>query len=604
MPVGAGPLCMNGFLHRLRTRRVVQWGLAYLAGAWVTLQVMDVLGELFGWSLPLQRTLFALLVVGFFAAVVVAWFHGEHGQQRVSALEGVLLAGLFGVAGLTAALTSPWRVDPDPDAAGSAAAGLPLPGLPAAAGDDRPSVAVLPFRDLGSAADRTYFADGVHEEIIAQLTRIRGLKVISRTSTMGYRETDRTVGQIAAELGVGAILEGSVRHAGDSVRITATLVDARRDEPVWSESYDRATEEIFAIQEDVARAVVRGLSASLTPEESRRLSRPLAESVTAYELHLLSRHQFRRFGPEGLARALELAERALEEDSTFASAWMMVGRASMVMALGHAGVGDSPEDEMERARAALRQALRLDPGLAEARAALALILGTWDYDLDGALLESRAAVESAPGDAIAAEIHGMLLSTVGRDEEAIASVRRAVGLDPLAPVIASNLGWIYLNARRFEEALEQARRALELESDFHDALTLVGRTSIRIGRFAEAVEAYRRGAEVSGDNPEDLGGLAHALARAGDREGAREVLGRLLERSRREFVPPLHVGYAYLGLGDDERALEWFARGVDERGGWTVWLPRYPEAAHLHGDPRFRGLVDRMGLVRLIAPPP
>lgn len=593
---------MSSLLRRLGDRKLIQWALAYLAGAWLVLQVMDVLGELFEWSLGIQRTIFFLLVAGFFAVLVVAWFHGERGHQRVSGLEVLALAGVFAVTGVALAVFPVGETDapgttPAATVESPAAAGTPdeVGGLP--------SLAVLPFRDLRPDTDRSYFADGIHEEIIAQLARIRNLKVISRTSVMRYRDTDRPVQEIARELGVGAVLEGGVRYAGDSVRITTTLVDAARDEPLWSQTYDEESSAIFAIQENVARQIVRALEATLTADESRRLEREGPASLSAYELYLLSRHNFHEFGPEGLERSVELAERAIAEDSTFARGWLALGRGSMVTALGHAGVGESPEDEMQRARSALQRALALDPDLVEARAALALILATYDYDLPGALRESGVAVETAPGDATTVEIRALILSTVGRDDEAIALARRAVELDPLAPVISSNLGWVLLNARQFEEAVAQAQRALAAEPDFHDALTLLGRAGIRTGRFDDAIAAYRRGAEVSGDNPEDLGGLVHALSRAGERESAREVLGRLLERSRNEFVPPLHVGYAYLGLGEDDEALTWFERGVEERGGWSVWLPRYPEAAHLHGDPRFRRLVARMGLTELLTEP-
>ena len=594
---------MSSLFRRLTQRKLVQWAIAYLAGAWFALQVMDILGELFDWPLSLQRGFFFLLVLGFFAALVVAWFHGERGHQKVTKLEVVVLAGVVCVVSLGYWLLRDRGGDPRGEA------GAPGPAQIVAGGgagdlDRRPSVAVLPFRDLSPGGDQAYFADGVHEEIIAQLSRIRSLKVISRTSVMRYGEGDRTVAQIAEELGVASILEGGVRHDGDSVRITATLIDAARDESLWSAVYGRGMAEIFAIQEDVAREIVEALSATLTSDESRRLERQPTESLTAYELYLLSRYSFHEFGPAGLARSVDLAGRALVEDSTFALAWTALGQSLMVTALGHGEVGDSPDDEIRGARAALARALALDPHLAEARSTLALILATHDYDWETALRESAMAVESAPGNAAVAEARGLILSTAGLDEEAIAAGRRAVELDPLAPVISSNLGWIYLNAGRFAEAVEQGKRSLELEPDFHDALTLLGRAAIRTGRFADAAAFYRRGAEVTGDNPEDLGGLVHALARGGDREGARQVLGGLLQRSRNEFVPPLHIGYAYLGLGEDDEALRSFEQAVEEGGGWNVWLPRYPEARHLHGHPRFRSLVSRMGLTHLLEPSP
>lgn len=594
---------VSSLFRHLTQRKLVQWAIAYLAGAWFALQVMDILGELFDWPLPLQQGFFFLLVLGFFAALVVAWFHGERGHQKVTRLEVLVLAGVICAVGLGYALLRGGGPDP------SGEVGLPGPTQAVDDGgatdpDRRPSVAVLPFRDLSPEGDRAYFADGVHEEIITQLSQIRNLKVISRTSVMRYAAWDRTVAQIAEELGVASILEGGVRHDGDSVRITATLIDAHRDEPLWSAVYGRGMAEIFAIQEDVAREIVQALSATLTSDESRRLERQPVESLTAYELYLLSRYSFHKFGPTELARSVELARRAVAEDSTFALAWTALGRSLMVTALGHSEVGDSPDDEIQGARAALVRALALDPHQAEARSALALIVATHDYDWETALRESARAVESAPGDAIAAEVHGLILSTAGRDQEAIAAGRRAVELDPLAPVISSNLGWVYLNAGRFSDAVEQGRRSLALEPDFHDALTLLGRAAIRTGRFVDAAAFYRRGAEVTGDNPEDLGGLAHALARGGDPEGARQVLGRLLERSRNEFVPPLHIGYAYLGLGEDAEALRYFERAVEEGGGWSVWLPRYPEARHLHGHPQFRRLVGRMGLTHLLQPSP
>lgn len=585
----------ESFLQSLRERHIVRWALGYLAGAWVVLQVVDILAELFSWSLALQRVGFYLLVGGFFVALVLAWFHGGPGRQRVRPMEIGLLFAVAGGTVLPIALLPRAGVT-GPETTAERGVGA----APAPSDDTRPAVAILPFRSGGGAGEPSYFADGIHEEIISQLARIQGVKVISRSSVMRYTSLDRTTREIADELGVGAILDGSVRQVDENVRITVTMTDPWTDESLWSDTYERELSEIFAIQEDVARQVVRALSATLTPEEDRELERRPTENLSAYDYYLLSRDAYRRLEGRELPASVEFAHKAIEADSSFAKGWLSLGRASMVMALGHAGVGDSPADEMDVARMALQRALDLDPGLAEAGAAMALILTTWDYDTERALEEARRAVAVAPSDAIAHEILGLVLTTLGRDDEAIAVSRKAADLGPSTSIIASNLGWVYLNAERYDEAIEEAHRALELDPDFHDPLMLLGKAYIRTGRFEDAVDWYRQGMEIFDESAENMAGMVHALARAGRPDEARQLLGRLLARTEEAFVPPLHVGYAYLGLDENEEAIDWFERGVEQRGGWTVWLPRYPEARRLHGDPRFRALIRRMGLESML----
>ena len=401
---------MSSFLQRLRERKLFQWALAYLAGAWLVLQLMEVTAEPFGWPLALQRGITILLVVGLFVALVVAWYHGEKGRQRVSGPELLMIAALLAIAAILLTIVRPKAETPT------------TPYAVVAVEGEKPAVAVLPFDNFSPNPDDAYFADGMHEEIIRQLSRISGSKVISRTSVMQYREERPPARQIAQDLGVGFLLEGSARKAEDQVRLTVQLIDAMRDEHVWADDYDRdlTVAHLFAIQDDVARQVAASLAARLSPEESRRIETQPTDNLAAYELYMLGRYHFhtrRTTGREGLERAAEFFRRAIEADSGFALAYSglanLCAPRRFYWRYEPAASPSARRSEIQAADSAAAwaagRAVALDSASAEAHTALGIVLTYIEHDWEEAEREFLTAIQINPGYVTAYNFYGDLL---------------------------------------------------------------------------------------------------------------------------------------------------------------------------------------------------
>ncbi|MCJ7630510.1 MAG: hypothetical protein MUO50_19215, partial [Longimicrobiales bacterium] len=353
------------FLQRLKERKLVQWAVAYLAGAWVLFEVTDAVGS--RWNLPdaLFQSLFVVLAVGFFVALVLAWYHGEKGRQRVSGPELLMVAALLVVAGVALSLLPPSNEAPLPPADSFAE----RPGIP----DDRPSLAALPFANLSSDEEDVYLAAGIHEEVIAQLSKIGGLRVVSRTSVMGYREPEQNIRQIAADLGVGAVLEGSVQKVLDRVRVTVQLIDAVTDEHLWAGSFDReiTLENLLDIQAEVARQIAGALQTELTIEERALVGARYTENLAAYQAYLRGRYfqKLPHYSEEDVVRASGEFLRAVELDSTFALAWMELANAHAQEVFYWT---DASDERREMARVAAERAMNLDSPAPEVRLALGL----------------------------------------------------------------------------------------------------------------------------------------------------------------------------------------------------------------------------------------
>jgi len=425
---------MSSFLQRLKQRKLFQWALAYLAGAWLVLQAMEVTAEPFGWPLALQRGVTILLVVGFLVALVLAWYHGEQGRQRVSGPELLMIAALLAIAAILLAI-----LRPEVEAPATPYAGLPVDG-------EKPAIAVLPFDNFSPNPDDAYFADGMHDEIITQLSRISALKVISRTSVMQYRDERRPVRNIAAALSVNYVLEGSARKAEDRVRLTVQLIDADRDEHVWAEEYDRdlTAAHLFEIQSEVAERVASALAVELTASERERIERHPTESLAAYDLYMLGRYYWNQLSAQGLERAVEYFERALDLDPDFALAYSGLADTYMIQTQGW---GLAPRDVFPKAREAAERALALDSTLAEAHTSLGGVLLFYDWDFEAAEAAFRRAIELNPNYAPAPHWLGISLYSRGRFAEASQAVERALALDPRSTYVKMNVGYLLYVSR-------------------------------------------------------------------------------------------------------------------------------------------------------------
>jgi TolB-like protein/Flp pilus assembly protein TadD len=572
-------------LQRLRERKLVQWALAYLAGAWMVLQVVDLVGNQFAWPAGVMRGTTVLLGVGFFAALILAWYHGEQGRQNVSGPELLMLACVLAVAG--AALTWVSRSDA-PSAANAEINQAAYAGAGDAVSNER-SIAVLPFVDMSAERDQEYFSDGITEEILNALAQVPGLKVSARTSSFYFKGKNLPVREIADRLGVVAVLEGSVRRAGNRVRITAQLIDARRDQHLWSQTFDRELEDIFAVQTEIARTVTDALRVRLaSTAQAPQVERPTGD-MEAYVLYLRGRYHFHRYTEPDLRRSIEHFEQALARDPAYARAW--------------AGLSDSynfladfapPPEVWPRAKEAARRALELDGTLAEAHTVMGSVLLWYEWDFSAAEQAYRRALEL---DARSADIriwYSMLLQALGRHEESLQVAAQAHHLDPLSQWAASQLAFAFYHTGRYEEAITKARRALAWDADQRLSTVLI-RSLWRSGRQAEAIAEAERALEQLGREPMVLTDLAFAYAVGGRPAEARRVLAEVERLPREVYVPPTDLAAVYGALGEVDRAFAALEQAFSDRTAFIIFLNdrRYD---FLRSDPRLGALRRRVGL--------
>jgi eukaryotic-like serine/threonine-protein kinase len=456
-----------------------------------------------------------------------------------------------------------------------------------------PSVAVLPFQNLSTDPENEFFADGITEDVIAQLSKIRSLRVIGRSSVMRFKGRDQSLREIGLTLDVGTLLEGSVRRAGKRVRIVAQLIDAETDRHRWAETYDRDLTDIFAIQTDVALQIAGALEAELTQEERARLRRQPTDDLQAYQLYLQAKHCLTRWTKPGLDQAIRYLNEAISRDPGFALAHATL--AWVYLDMGIAVVGSTPSEEgFERARAAVARALELDPGLAQGHAVLGHLKYVCDYDWAGAEAELKRAIELDPNGGEAYDFYGLMLSALERYDEAIEMQRQAHAVDPLAHRM--DLVTTFLRAGRYDEAMRAVTRVLEVEPELPLAHLTLGWGRMLTGQPAEGIAAMERAVELASDNTIYLAQLGQAYARVGRVDEARDVLARLEELSRRRYVSPYHMAYVHTGLGDYERALDWLERAYEERTGGVFGVKGSFLFAPLRSHPRFLALLRKMNL--------
>jgi serine/threonine-protein kinase len=458
-----------------------------------------------------------------------------------------------------------------------------------------PSVAVLPFLNLSPDPENEYFADGITEDVIAQLSKVGALQVISRTSVMPYKKREQGLREIAARLQVATVLEGSVRRAGDRVRIVAQLIDADSDQHLWTETYDRQLTDIFAIQADVAMKIARALEAELKPDERARIGRVPTRDLEAYQLFLLGRHWFSRYTGEGFRKGLAYFEQAVARDPGFALA-----HTGLALAWTHIGVdpgsGIAPSTEAYRhAQAAVKRALALDAGLGEAHGVQALLKFVCDYDWAGAEEEFRLALELSPGSADLYDHFGWLRGSQGRHDEEFELAKRARELDPMAH--GSDAAAALLRGGRYEEALREATRAVDFDPRSPRGHSTLGWAHLKLGHQEEGLAELDRAVALDPENTLFLGQRGQALAEAGRTADARAVLQRLEQMAKERVVSPYHIAYIHVGLGDHEAALTLLERAFAERSGGIYAIKGSFLFTALHPHPRFIALLRKMNLL-------
>jgi TolB-like protein/DNA-binding winged helix-turn-helix (wHTH) protein/Tfp pilus assembly protein PilF len=453
------------------------------------------------------------------------------------------------------------------------------------------SLAVLPLENLSHDAEQEYFADGMTDDLITDLAKISALRVVSRTSVMQYKGSKKSVPEIARELNVDAVLEGTVARYQDRVRITAQLISADPEKHLWAEKYETNLSDVLTVQDDVAKAVARAIQIKVKPTEQLLLTTPRAVNPEAYEAYLKGRYWASFPTEEHISRSREYFERAIEKDPGYALAW--AGLAAAYTQLSGWGVLPS-QDALPRARAAAEKALELDNSLVDPLVTLAGVKMNYEWDWAGSERLSKRAIELSPNAGEAHHEYATYLAEIGRTEEAVAEARKAREVEPLSLEYAGNVVWKLYLARRYDEAELEGRRISEWYPKSNGSYILAS-IYLQTGRQREAVAILQKSVAVSNHSVLELMYLGHALGVTGDRAGGYQVLQELLQMSQRRNVPPEYVAIVYEGLGERDHALQWFERAYKERS-MNGWILPDPRLDNIRTDPRFKDILRRMGL--------
>lgn len=453
-------------------------------------------------------------------------------------------------------------------------------------------IAVLPFENLSGDPEQEYFSDGLTDEMITRLGRLNParLGVIGRTSAMKFKASRQTIAEIGRELGVAYVLEGSVRRSSTRVRITARLVQAGDQTHVWTESYDRSFDDVLTLQGDIAQAIAREIDVQLAPGAAMRLARARGVGSQALEAYLKGRYFWNKRTSDAFKKGIEYFNRAIDLEPDYAAAYD--GLSDSYLMLACRGVLPIAET-FKKAKDAAEHALTIDPELGEARASLAHVrLHGWEWE--GLDEEFRRALELNPGYAFAHYWYAEYLMAIGRPDEAVASVRRALAIDPLSSVLNASLGMILYLARRMDESQEALRKGLEIDPGHFLLHFRRGLVLMQVGAPRGAIEEIERAVELSGRSTETLAGLAQACARAGMPDAMEKILAELLGQTER-YVSPYNIARVYAAHRDAARVFEWLERAYEEHNPDLIELRTEPVFDSVRGDARFSALLRRIG---------
>jgi adenylate cyclase len=582
------------FFSELKRRNVYKVAVAYAVVGWVIAQIATQIFPFLEIPNWVVRLIIVLIAIGFPIALVIAWaFEATpEGIKRTEVADTMpAMAGQkkhvwIYVVAIGAAISVALFF------LGRYTAGSGTPRQSEVATVSGKSIAVLPFDNLSRDPDNAFFAEGVQDEILTRLAKVADLKVIARTSTQKFKSAPADLRDVAKQLDVTNILEGSVQKVNDQVRVNVQLINALTNAHLWAEIYDRKLTDIFAVESDIAKTIADQLQAKLTGSEKQMMAAQPTTDTTAYELYHKGRSLWGKRTGDNIPKAIAFFEQAIARDPNYALAY--AGLASAYI-LSPFYTGADRREAGSKAKEAALKALRLDPNLAEAHAALGKVLFFSEIDLAGATREYKRAIELKPNDADAHHwFSNDSLAALGQFDEAIAEGKRSVELDPLSIVINADLGETFFYANRYDESVAQLRKTLEIDPTSFYAHYNLGIALQAKGDLSGAIAEYEKAKQLS-DNPAVATFWAQAKAHAGDQDAARRMLSELDEISKHREVVGYLRALLYLSLDNKEEALRWLEKSFEERDGSNIsWIKVDPLLDALHGDPRFEALVQKV----------
>ncbi len=598
------------FLHELKRRNVFRVGAAYLAGAWLLIEVAGTLFPVFGipdWGI---RFMVIVLALGLVPAIVFSWVYEltpeglkrDKDVERVAPpihetgkkLDRIIIALL--VLALSYFVLDKFVLDHGPVAGTTARTevGHAVKHKSETALPDK-SIAVLPFTNMGPEPAEEYFSDGLTEELIGALAKVDGLRVTARTSAFAFKGVNRDIRELGERLNVRTVLEGSVRREQNHVRVTAQLINVQDGYHLWSESYDYELKSVLLLQETIARAIVGALRVQLSSKADEQLKANAVVDPEAYDLYLKGRYYWARLTTGGFLQSIEAFQKAIAIEPDYAPP--RAGLANAFSFAGYFGVMP-PREAFPRSISEADIALTLDPESSEALVARGMACLVYEWDLDCARDKLRLALELSPNFSMAHWAYTEYLMVVD-PSAALSSALRALALDPLSLPIMNLVAFNYLDQKMFAEAIRMDEEMIAMDSTFAAAHWNLGIIHTLHGRYEQAEDALAKAVEYSGGMPSSLAMQAYAHARSGDKARALEILAELENRRNspdRGYVAPVLIAHVYEGLGKTEDAMKWLEKAVMERDGWLVFLNAYPRFESLRSEPRFQDILKGVGL--------
>ncbi len=583
------------FLAELKRRNVYKVAVAYIVAGWALSQGIAQVLPVFdvpNWTI---RLIVVLIIIGLPVALVLAWAfeitpegikRTEMADRMPAATRGkkhtwIYIVVVGGIVSITLFFLGRYSAISGGPRHSEAATGIP-----------GKSIAVLPFDNLSRDPDNAYFAEGVQDEILTRLAKVADLKVISRTSTQHFKSVPENLPQIAKQLGVTNILEGSVQKVKDQVRVNVQLINALTDAHLWAEIYDRKLTDLFSVESDIAKTIADTLQAKLTGSESTAISNKPTENPEAYELYLKGRFFWNKRTGQDLKIACDYFQQAIAIDPHYATAYAGLAESYILIPLFDAG---SPQDYFPKAKAAAERAIELQETSAEAHTALGLLLCFSDVNFAQSEKEFKRAIQLNPNYATAHHWFGnALLVALGRFDEAIGENERAVELDPLSLIINADLGSTFMLARQYDQAIAQLQRTLTLDNKFGYTHWNLGEALYLKGDAAAAIAEYKK-ARTLDDDPQIVALLGRAYADTGQKDQALELVRELEARARQQFVRGYLIALVYIGLGDKTKAIDCLEREyLNHDNIDTAWIRADPMLDPLRGDPRFEALAEKI----------